>query len=406
MHKHHNSPSKQRVFFDFRYGPFGKTHWTAVWNSRHNFQHENIGSSCTSCFWTFSRFFTCIFVKHTLPQPGNSTESHSRAGVIASIVEFCCGSCKEEVSDSHAAVECDSCLQWYHAHCQNISTSQYAVYASLESFSWLSELWFSPNYSSGRVGSLSSLPVSNHYSVLQPADSMDDLTSPITTPKDASVPLSPQSNGFSPAANDSRIPSTSTPIKSVEQTKTPNVHQFSKLKVMCINCKSIQSTEKRSGFYAFLDYHQPDIVVETESWLHKDIPDCVVFPSFLGYNPPIRRDRPSDTKGDGVFILVSQRLVVSEQPQLSTDCKIVWPKSKWSGQNPSLLLNTIIPQSVTRWVQKNSKILWHWLTHQNQLPKIKLGGKSAHSQKKLSKPWNVSRLCFCSGWQRSHPNDM
>ena len=39
-----------------------------------------------------------------------------------------------------------------------------------------------------------------------------------------------------------------------------------------------------------------------------------------------------------------------------------------------------------------------------QLPKTKLGGKSACSQTKLSKPWNISRFCFCSRWQLSHPN--
>ena len=96
-------------------------------------------------------------------------------------------------------------------------------------------------------------------------------------------------------------------------------------------------TEKRSKFYAFLDYHKPDIVVGTESWLHKDIPDCGVFPSFLGYNPPIRRDRPGDTKGGGVFILVSQRLVVCEQPQLSTDCKTVWAKVQVVEAKPLLI---------------------------------------------------------------------
>ena len=62
-----------------------------------------------------------------------------------------------------------------------------------------------------------------------------------------------------------------------------------------INCQSIQSAEKRARFYAFIDFHKPDIVIGTESWLHKDIPDCEVFPASLGFNPPIRKDRPGDT---------------------------------------------------------------------------------------------------------------
>ncbi|MCG8045233.1 MAG: hypothetical protein JAY66_06065 [Candidatus Thiodiazotropha taylori] len=71
--------------------------------------------------------------------------------------------------------------------------------------------------------------------------------------------------------------------------------------------------------------------------MHKEIPDCEVFPASLGYNPPIRKDRPGNTKGGGVFILVSQRLVVSEQPQLSTNCEIVWAKVQVVGAKPLLI---------------------------------------------------------------------
>ena len=103
---------------------------------------------------------------------------------------------------------------------------------------------------------------------------------------------------------------------------TPNYHshlphrtsikKHSTLKVLCVNCQSVQSTEKRAKFYALLNLHKPDI-------------DHGCTSTFLtlrfGYNPPIRKDRPDDSKGGGVFILVSQNLVVSEQPKLSTDCE-------------------------------------------------------------------------------------
>ena len=57
--------------------------------------------------------------------------------------DFPCGSCKQNVADNHAAVQCDTCSQWFHAHCQNISAPQYADYAGLQSFSWLCLDWFS-----------------------------------------------------------------------------------------------------------------------------------------------------------------------------------------------------------------------------------------------------------------------
>ena len=111
-------------------------------------------------------------------------------------------------------------------------------------------------------------------------------------------------------------------------------NQFSKLKVLCINCQSIQSAEKRARFYALLELHKLDIVVGTESWLHKDILDSEVLPSSLGYNLPIRRNKSTDSKGGEVFILVSQRLVVSEQPKLSTNCEIVWANVEIVGITP------------------------------------------------------------------------
>ena len=78
-------------------------------------------------------------------------------------------------------------------------------------------------------------------------------------------------------------------------------------------------------------------MIGTESWLHKGILDSEVFPSSLGFNPPIRRDRPPGTKGGGVFILVSQRLLVTEQPNLATDCELVWAKVQVVGAKPLLI---------------------------------------------------------------------
>ena len=130
------------------------------------------------------------------------------------------------------------------------------------------------------------------------------------------------------------MPFTSIPIKQ-NSSPTSSINQFSK--VLCINCQSIQSAEKRSRFYALLELHKPDIIVGTESWLHKDILDSEVFPSSLGFNLPIRRNKSTDSKGGEVFILVSRRLVVSEQPKLSTNCEIVWAKVEIVGAKPLLI---------------------------------------------------------------------
>ena len=190
----------------------------------------------------------------------------------------------------------------------------------------------SPNYSSGH-NELHPLPASNQFSLLECSDSGDDLDYHLSTTQNAPAQASPDGNGFSPSYG---MPFTSTPIKQ-NSSPTSSVNQFSKLKVLCIKCQSIQSAEKRARFYALLELYKADIAEGTELWLHKDILDSEVFPSSLGYNLPIRRDRSTASKGDGVFILVSQRLVVSEQPQLSTNCEIVWAKVEIVGTKPLLI---------------------------------------------------------------------
>ena len=89
-------------------------------------------------------------------------------------------------------------------------------------------------------------------------------------------------------------------------------------------------------FYAFIDFHKPDIVIGTESWLYKEILDCEIFLAYIlayiGYNPPIRKDRPGDTKGGGVFILVSQKLCYQNNHSFLQIGKSLWMRLK-----PSLL---------------------------------------------------------------------
>lgn len=61
-----------------------------------------------------------------------------------------------------------------------------------------------------------------------------------------------------------------------------------------------------------------DVVIGTESWLHRDISDCEVFPSdFVAY----RKDRPSH--GGGVFLLVRSSLK-SAALDIQCDIESVW----------------------------------------------------------------------------------
>lgn len=73
------------------------------------------------------------------------------------------------------------------------------------------------------------------------------------------------------------------------------------------------------------DLHQvkPDIIVGTESWLTSDITNSEIFPKDR-YNI-YRKDR-TGRKGGGVFLAISIDILSSEQPELDTDCEIIWAK--------------------------------------------------------------------------------
>ena len=73
-----------------------------------------------------------------------------------------------------------------------------------------------------------------------------------------------------------------------------------------------------------VETERPDIIIGTESWLSPDIKDSAIFPQ--GYTP-YRADRTTKTtRSGGVFVLVVDTLICSEQPQLRSKCEITWVK--------------------------------------------------------------------------------
>ncbi|MCG7865188.1 MAG: hypothetical protein JAY74_02330 [Candidatus Thiodiazotropha taylori] len=103
----------------------------------------------------------------------------------------------------------------------------------------------------------------------------------------------------------------------------PSPNKIFKLRVLNINCQSL--VNKKAEFHALLDLHKPDIVIGTESWLTPNHYDSEFFPKSLGYTP-FREDRGAESAGGGVFILVKDTIIATEQKQLKTDCEIIWVK--------------------------------------------------------------------------------
>ena len=135
-------------------------------------------------------------------------------------------------------------------------------------------------------------------------------------------------NSFS-APDTSQSPLTSTPAKKLSRAfakkQTPK-----KLKVLNINFQSVVNKVQES--HCLLDTENPDTVVGTESWLSPDIASSEIFPE--GYHS-FRADRKSKSKrSGGVFILVRNSLICTEQPQFQTNCEILWVKIEITGSRP------------------------------------------------------------------------
>ena len=123
-------------------------------------------------------------------------------------------------------------------------------------------------------------------------------------------------SSFKPAPN-----ATSTPKWNNKNKKSI----FKKLKIMCINCDSLRSVDKRAELNCLVNHHNPHIILGQESRLGPDIPSCEVF--HKGYKS-FRRDR---VMGDGgVFILVREDIdhVEDAFPNDNKDCESVWVQLK------------------------------------------------------------------------------
>ena len=89
---------------------------------------------------------------------------------------------------------------------------------------------------------------------------------------------------------------------------------------------------KVQEFHCLLDIENPDIVIGTESWLTPDISSIEVFPE--GYQS-FRADRKSKAKrGGGVFVLVRNSFLCTEQSQFQTNFEILWVKLEITGHRP------------------------------------------------------------------------
>jgi hypothetical protein len=158
------------------------------------------------------------------------------------------------------------------------------------------------------------------------------LTSPASFTESFTSKFSPLKNS-SPKPFKAKETQESSMNRSNSRNQTANHHISKKRnpRILTINCRSIK--DKTSELKTAINYTKPDIIIGTESWLKgiksvenptKDaIKSSEIFPSNC---TAYRNDRGS--LGGGVFILVNNNIIATEQVQYITKCEIEWIKIK------------------------------------------------------------------------------
>jgi hypothetical protein len=156
---------------------------------------------------------------------------------------------------------------------------------------------------------------------------------------DLSNSFEPLDSSFASSTGLSELSSpvhTSSPIKTHKADKKQNTRTNSSkkpkpphkpsLRTLILNARSLKN--KPDQLQATIASTDPDIVVVTETWFNSSHLNIEFFPPNFTVH---RKDRVTETTGGGVCIAVNNRILSSIEPELDTDCEILWTKIKICG---------------------------------------------------------------------------
>lgn len=76
-----------------------------------------------------------------------------------------CGICRKNVNKNQKAMECETCLKWYHNKCTGMKDALYHIHMEHESFVWICSKCGMPNLSNSTL-SLDRVNTSNSFDAL------------------------------------------------------------------------------------------------------------------------------------------------------------------------------------------------------------------------------------------------
>ena len=211
----------------------------------------------------------------------------------------------------------------------------------------------------------------SYYEPLNTTESFLDSFTSQFSPLKTSSPKSAQNNSKS-----HRKEPNSTNKSRSESTSIPNLPPKRNLRILTVNCRSIK--DKTSELKAIINYTKPDIVIGTKSWLKGVKPgknpttDVIksseVFPNnYTAY----RNDR--GTLGGGVFILIQNSIIATEQPQYVTKCELDWVKIKLKDSKDLLIGAFYMPHRNNKDMEELEKSL-KIITEENNNNNIIIAG--------------------------------
>ena len=208
---------------------------------------------------------------------------------------------KQTKTSNQRAVQCDSCDVWYHVKCMQMSTHVYEALAN-SSCIWECVVCGLPNFSSSLFES-STTKVTNYF---WPLDT--DLSDKSHNESIYTVNQSTQSTQ-----------AMSIPTGSPLHTSSPSQRKptySSKLRILTVNCNSLQSKSKQNQLIDLIESHNPDIICGQESKLDESMKTNEIFP------PPFQDQvSPKDFKaGERDVFVAGKNDILASQIDNLTQC--------------------------------------------------------------------------------------
>ena len=174
----------------------------------------------------------------------NNCELNLGPQEINSCSKFPCRACNDHCSWDQKAIQCDECNEWYYTQCMGLNTINYEILGN-SNISWTCCNSGIPNYSTSLFAQFS-LETSNSFASLSNTSvGLDDI--PFSPPAAASSPKDTAPKSFKP----------------------PKPKPKRQIKIMVVNFQSVKN--KVAELAASLDYHDPDIVLGSETWLNSTV---------------------------------------------------------------------------------------------------------------------------------------